>query len=66
MQIKNNIWKHETSKGTLFIKKYENSSVAQKVKLIHQQLEAIKFPYVIPLKKAGNPIYLFNFGSQTA
>ncbi|MFP3916432.1 phosphotransferase [Lysinibacillus telephonicus] len=55
MQIKNNIWKHETSKGTLFIKKYENSSVAQKVKLIHQQLEAIKFPYVIPLKKSREP-----------
>lgn len=55
MQIKNNIWKHETSKGTLFIKKYENTSVAQKVKLIHQQLEAIKFPYVIPLKKSREP-----------
>lgn len=55
MQIKNNIWKHETSKGTLFIKKYDNSSVADKVKLIHQQLEAIKFPYVIPLKKSKEP-----------
>ncbi len=55
MQIKNNIWKHETSKGTLFIKKYENPSVAEKVKLIHQQLEAIEFPYVIPLKKSKEP-----------
>lgn len=55
MQIKNNIWKHETSKGTLFIKKYDNSAVAEKVKLVHQQLEAIKFPYVIPLKKSKEP-----------
>ncbi|RUL57129.1 MULTISPECIES: phosphotransferase [Lysinibacillus] len=55
MQIKNNIWKHETSKGTLFIKKYDNYSVYEKVKFIHQQLESIKFPYVIPLKKSNEP-----------
>ena len=52
MQLKNNIWKRETSKGTLFIKKYENQAVADKVKFIHKQLESIKFPYVIPLVKS--------------
>lgn len=52
MQIKSNIWRHETSKGTLFIKKYDTLSVAEKVKLIHKQLETIKFPYVIPLVKS--------------
>ncbi|MFL0506647.1 phosphotransferase family protein [Ureibacillus sp. 179-F W5.1 NHS] len=52
MQIKNNIWKQETSNGTLFIKKYENVSVAEKVKSIHKQLDSIKFPYVIPLVKS--------------
>lgn len=51
MQIRNNIWKQETSKGTLFVKKYENKSVVEKVKSIHNQLEDIKFPYVIPLVK---------------
>ncbi|SOC02481.1 phosphotransferase family enzyme [Ureibacillus xyleni] len=55
MQIKNNIWKHETTKGTLFIKKYENHTVFEKVKLIHRKLEAIQFPYVIPLKKSNEP-----------
>ncbi|MBD8026814.1 phosphotransferase [Ureibacillus sp. Re31] len=52
MQIKNNIWKQETPNGTLFIKKYENVSVADKVKSIHKQLDKIKFPYVIPLVKS--------------
>ena len=52
MQLKNNIWKQETSKGTLFIKKYENQAIADKVKFIHKQLESIRFPYVIPLVKS--------------
>ncbi len=30
-------------------------SVAEKVKFIHDQLEAIEFPYVIPLKKTKEP-----------
>jgi len=51
MQIKSNIWKKETSQGTLFIKKYDNLKVAEKVNAIHKQLEDIKFPYVIPLVK---------------
>lgn len=55
MQIKNNIWKQETPNETLFIKKYENDIVAEKVKFIHKQLEDIEFPYVIPLKKTNEP-----------
>jgi thiamine kinase-like enzyme len=55
MQIKNNIWKEETPNETLFIKKYENEWIAEKVKFIHDQLEAIEFPYVIPLKKTQEP-----------
>nr|WP_106780121.1 phosphotransferase [Lysinibacillus timonensis] len=51
MQIKNNIWKQDTPNETLFIKKYDNDLVVKKVKFIHEQLENIKFPYVIPLKK---------------
>ncbi|HWL27027.1 MAG TPA: phosphotransferase [Ureibacillus sp.] len=55
MQIKNNIWKQETPNETLFIKRYENELVAEKVKYIHKKLEAIEFPYVIPLKKTNEP-----------
>jgi len=55
MQIKSNIWKQETPDDTLFIKKYDNDMVAEKVKFIHQQLEAIEFPYAIPLKKTNEP-----------
>ncbi|HWL13305.1 MAG TPA: aminoglycoside phosphotransferase family protein [Ureibacillus sp.] len=52
MQIKSNIWKRETAQGTLFIKKYDQVNVAEKVKSIHSQLEDIGFPYVIPLVKS--------------
>lgn len=52
MQIKSNIWKHKTGKETLFIKKYDSSSVVEKVKFIHNQLDNIMFPYVIPIKKS--------------
>lgn len=55
MQIKSNIWKKETAQGTLFIKKYDNAKVAEKVKTIHHQLGDIKFPYVIPLVKSKDP-----------
>ncbi|MFY3792344.1 phosphotransferase family protein [Ureibacillus sp. MALMAid1270] len=55
MQIKSNIWKQESPDDTLFIKKYDNEMVAEKVKFIHQQLEAIEFPYAIPLKKTNEP-----------
>lgn len=55
MQIKSNIWKQETPNDTLFIKKYENEIIAEKVKFIHDQLEAIEFPYVIPLIKTKEP-----------
>ncbi|RKI98473.1 hypothetical protein D7X33_52495, partial [Butyricicoccus sp. 1XD8-22] len=55
MQIKNNIWKEETPNETLFIKKYDNDFVVDKVKFIHERLEQIEFPYVIPLKKTKEP-----------
>lgn len=58
MQIKNNIWKHHTAKETLFIKKYDHRGIFEKVKLIHDQLEAIDFPYTIPLKKSEDPYLL--------
>lgn len=51
MKVKNNIWKKQTPQGTLFIKKYENDLVAEKVIFIHENLEKIQFPYTIPLIK---------------
>lgn len=51
MKVKNNIWKKHTPQGTLFIKKYDNETVAEKVKLIHHELENIQFPYIIPVVK---------------
>lgn len=53
MKLKNNIWKKQTPQGTLFIKKYENEAVAEKVKFIHESLEKIHFPYVIPTVKTS-------------
>lgn len=58
MQIKNNIWKQQSEKETLFIKKYDYSHVFEKVALIHEQLELIEFPYIIPLKKTDEPLLL--------
>lgn len=55
MRIKSNVWKKETSMGTIFIKKYEDEKVAEKVQCIHEQLENIRFPYVIPLIESAEP-----------
>lgn len=43
--IKENCWKWETPKGIYFMKYYEDAFTAQKVKIIHQQLEHIQFPF---------------------
>lgn len=58
MQIKNNIWKHQSDKETLFIKKYDYPHVFEKVALIHEQLESIHFPYILPLKRTDDPLLL--------
>ena len=58
MQIKNNIWKQHAGNETLFIKKYDQFHVFEKVALIHEELEKIQFPYIIPLKKSEEPYLL--------
>lgn len=58
MQIKNNIWKHQSAKETLFLKKYDYPHVFEKVAFIHEQLESIQFPYIIPVKKTDDPLLL--------
>lgn len=75
MQIKNNIWKQHAGDETLFIKKYDQMHVFEKVALIHEQLEQLRFPYTIPLKKSREPnvivqswqknSYSANFGKET-
>lgn len=58
MQIKNNIWKQHSGNETLFIKKYDQIHVFEKVALIHEKLEKIRFPYIIPLKRSKEPYLL--------
>lgn len=42
--IKENCWKWESSKGSFFMKYYEDVYLATKVKMVHNQLEKIQFP----------------------
>lgn len=49
--IKENCWQWDSPKGSFFMKYYEDAFLAQKVKLIHHQLEKIKFPYHVPVER---------------
>lgn len=49
--IKENCWKWDSSKGPYFMKYYEDLFVAQKVKMIHNTLEKLQFPYHIRAEK---------------
>ncbi|MFC5542198.1 MAG: phosphotransferase [Bacilli bacterium] len=42
----------------MFIKKYDQIHVFEKVALIHEELEKIQFPHIIPLKKSNEPYSL--------
>jgi thiamine kinase-like enzyme len=49
--LKENCWQWDSSKGSFFMKYYEDAYLAQKVKSIHHQLEKIQFPYHVPVEK---------------
>ncbi|MEK3766524.1 MULTISPECIES: phosphotransferase [unclassified Solibacillus] len=53
--IKENCWKWDTQKGSYFMKYYEDGFIAQKVKMIHRELENIQFPYHIPVEENEEP-----------
>ena len=49
--IKENCWKWDSAKGPFFMKYYEDVYLAQKVKMIHAELEKIDFPYHIKAER---------------
>lgn len=49
--IKENCWKWDSPKGSFFMKYYEDIFLAQKVKMIHQKLQSIDFPYHLSVEK---------------
>lgn len=53
--IKENCWKWDSPKGPYFMKYYEDGFVAQKVKLVHRELEKIHFPHHIAPEENVEP-----------
>ncbi|WP_413362886.1 phosphotransferase [Lysinibacillus sp. 3P01SB] len=49
MQLKENCWRYDTETGAFFVKYYEDSFAANKVRFIHEQLTKQKFPYIAPM-----------------
>ena len=49
MQLKENCWRYDTESGAFFVKYYEDSFIANKVRFIHEQLTEQQFPYIAPV-----------------
>lgn len=49
MQLKENCWRYDTETGAFFVKYYEDSFTANKVRFIHEQLTQQNFPYIAPM-----------------
>lgn len=48
-QINSNVWKLERNGRFFSVKRYEFSSVALKVKTIHETLRSLSFPHIVPV-----------------
>jgi len=48
-QIKRNVWKLERNGKFFSIKQYDSSSTAVKVKKLHEALQSVSFPHIIPV-----------------
>ncbi|SEJ24154.1 Phosphotransferase enzyme family protein [Bhargavaea ginsengi] len=48
-QIKQNVWKWEVGGKRYSLKKYDSAQQARKVRRIHDELQKIGFPYVLPI-----------------
>ena len=48
-QIKRNVWKLERSGNYFSVKQYDSSSIAMKVKKLHETLQSVSFPHIIPV-----------------
>ncbi|MHA6259307.1 phosphotransferase [Sporosarcina sp. CAU 1771] len=48
-KIKDNVWKLEKEDAHFSVKQYQSSSVAVKVRHVHDVLESISFPYIVPV-----------------
>lgn len=48
-KIKDNVWKLEKDNAFFSVKQYHSSSVAVKVRHVHDVLESISFPHIVPV-----------------
>lgn len=48
-QIKKNVWKWENENGLFSVKKYPTIEQAEKIRSIHQELQDLKIPFILPV-----------------
>ena len=51
-QIKKNVWKWENENGLFSVKKYSTVEQAEKIRLIHQELQQLDKPFILPVMKS--------------
>lgn len=51
-QIKKNVWKWENENGLFSVKKYATVEQAEKIRLIHQELQQLDKPFILPIMES--------------
>lgn len=57
-KVKENVWKLVEGETAYSLKKYKSRSTAVKVEYIHRQLQAIRFPHIVPLMTTEDPLFI--------
>ena len=57
-QIKDNVWKVEEAGTKYSLKQYRSMSTAVKVKYVHEELEKMSFPHIVPLLPTEDQLLL--------
>jgi len=52
-EVKPHVWRIEEDGQMFSVKRYKNQATAEKVRKLHDQLLAVRFPYIAPLSEKG-------------
>ncbi|KXH87336.1 hypothetical protein AU377_01810 [Sporosarcina sp. HYO08] len=57
-KIKENVWKMEKEGSYFSVKGYHSISTAKKVRFIHNALESVSFPHIVPIEIEDDPLMI--------
>ncbi|MFD1206993.1 phosphotransferase [Sporosarcina contaminans] len=57
-KVKENVWKLDEGGAAYSLKRYSSQATARKVRHIHQELQYMQFPHIVPMLSTGDPLLI--------